>query len=125
MEENKDILLGKFIKTLSYKEQAYNLIKDAILFNKFRIGAIYSQESICNELGIKHQLIRPRTPRHNGKVEKSHRNDNKRFYNNLSFYSYDDLIKQMKKYLYRSNRLPMQTLNWLSPIEKRKQLMEN
>ena len=58
-------------------------------------------------------------------MEKSHRNDNKRFYNNLSFYSYDDLIKQMKKYLYRSNRLPMQTLNWLSPIEKRKQLMEN
>ena len=59
------------------------------------------------------------------KWKKSHRNDNKRFYNNLSFYSYDDLIKQMKKYLYRSNRLPMQTLNWLSPIEKRKQLMEN
>ena len=58
-------------------------------------------------------------------MEKSHRNDNKRFYNNLSFYSYDDLIKQMKKYLYRSNSLPMQTLNWLSPIEKRKQLMEN
>lgn len=58
-------------------------------------------------------------------MEKSHRNYNKRFYNNLSFYSYDDLIKQMKKYLYRSNRLPMQTLNWLSPIEKRKQLMEN
>ena len=27
MEENKDTLLGKFIKTLSYKEQAYDLIK--------------------------------------------------------------------------------------------------
>ena len=58
MEENKDILLGKFIKTLSYKEQAYNLIKDAILFNKFRIGAIYSQESICNELGISRTPVR-------------------------------------------------------------------
>lgn len=30
----------------------------------------------------------------------------------------------MKKYLYKSNRLPMQTLNWLSPIEKRKELLE-
>ena len=58
MEENKDTLLGKFIKTLSYKEQAYNLIKDAILFNKFRIGAIYSQESICNELGISRTPVR-------------------------------------------------------------------
>ena len=58
MEENKDTLLGKFIKTLSYKEQAYDLIKDAILFNKFRIGAIYSQESICNELGISRTPVR-------------------------------------------------------------------
>ena len=58
MEENKDTLLGKFIKTLSYKEQAYDLIKDAILFNKFRIGAIHSQESICNELGISRTPVR-------------------------------------------------------------------
>ena len=30
--------------------------------------------------GIKHKLIRPFTPRHNGKVERSHRKDNERFY---------------------------------------------
>ena len=69
--------------------------------------------------GIEHKLIRPRTPRHNGKVERSHRNDNERFYSNLTFYSYDDLIIQMKRYLYKSNRLPMQVLGWLSPIEIR------
>ncbi len=78
---------------------------------------------LCQQLGITHQLIRPRTPRHNGKVERSHRNDNERFYRYLSFYSYDDLVKQMKHYLYKSNRLPMQVLGWLSPIEKRKQLL--
>ena len=38
--------------TPSFKEQAYALIKDAILFNRFRVGAIYSQEAICTELGI-------------------------------------------------------------------------
>ena len=43
--------------TPSFKEQAYALIKDAILFNRFRVGAIYSQEAICTELGIS------RTPR--------------------------------------------------------------
>ena len=42
-----------------------------------------------------------------------------RFYSNLTFYSYDDLIIQMKRYLYKSNRLPMQVLGWLSPIEIR------
>ncbi|MGN2341961.1 IS481 family transposase, partial [Streptococcus dysgalactiae] len=41
----------------------------------------------------------------------------------LTFYSYDDLIKQMKHYLYRSNRLPMQTLGWKSPIDIRKALL--
>lgn len=30
---------------------------------------------LCSELNIHHQKIRPRTPRHNGKVERSHRND--------------------------------------------------
>lgn len=77
----------------------------------------------CQTVGIHHQLIRPRTPRHNGKVERSHRNDNERFYRYLSFYSYDDLISQMKKYLYKSNRLPMQTLNWLRPIDIRNKLL--
>lgn len=84
---------------------------------------IHPFDILCNELGIKHQLIRPRTPRHNGKVERSHRNDNERFYKYLSFYSYDDLKVQMKRYLHKSNRLPMQTLNWLSPIEKRNLLL--
>ena len=86
---------------------------------------IHPFDLLCNQLDIKHQLIRPRTPWHNGKVERSHRNDNERFYKYLSFYSYDDLMNQMKKYLYRSNRLPMQTLGWLTPVEKRRELQRS
>ena len=67
---------------------------------------IHPLDILLNELEIKHQLIRPRTPRFNGKVEHSHRNDQNRFYNYLKFYSYDDLIKQMKNYLNRSNNIP-------------------
>ena len=70
-------------------------------------------------LNIQHKLIKPRTPRHNGKVERSHRNDQQRFYSYLKFYSYDDLLKQMKTYLKRSNNIPMQSLNWLTPLETR------
>lgn len=44
--------------TPSYKEQAYVLIKDAILFNRFRVGAVYSQENICKELGISRTPVR-------------------------------------------------------------------
>ena len=72
-----------------------------------------------NSLNIQHKLIKPRTPRHNGKVERSHRNDQQRFYSYLKFYSYDDLLKQMKSYLKRSNNIPMQSLNWLTPLEVR------
>ncbi|MCI6360349.1 MAG: integrase core domain-containing protein, partial [Eubacterium coprostanoligenes] len=77
---------------------------------------------LCNELHINHKLIRPRTPWHNGKVERSHRNDQERFYNYLSFYSYDDLIVQMKQYLKRSNNIPMSVLGWKSPLQKRAEL---
>ena len=84
---------------------------------------VHPFDIFCVENGIEHKLIRPRTPRHNGKVERSHRNDNERFYRYLKFYSYDDLIIQMKRYLYKSNRLPMQVLDWLTPIEMRKKIV--
>lgn len=86
---------------------------------------IHPFDVLCNSLNIEHKLIKPRTPRHNGKVERSHRNDQQRFYNFLSFYSYNDLIYQMKSYLKRSNNIPMQILGWISPIEKRNQLKSN
>ena len=85
---------------------------------------IHPLDALLNELNITHKLIRPRTPRHNGKVERSHRNDQQRFYSYLQFHSYDDLLKQMKAYLKRSNNIPMQSLNWLSPLEMRQKIIE-
>ena len=82
----------------------------------------HSFDIFCNQLEIQHKLIRPRTPWHNGKVERSHRNDQERFYNFLSFYSFEDLKVQMYRYMRRSNRIPMAVLGWISPIEKRSQL---
>ena len=81
---------------------------------------IHPFDIYCAERGITHKLIRPRTPRHNGKVERSHRNDNERFYSRMSFYNYEDLKTQMRRYLRRSNNLPMQTLGWMTPMERRK-----
>lgn len=36
---------------------------------------VHPLDILCNQLKISHKRIRPRTPRHNGKVERSHRND--------------------------------------------------
>lgn len=85
---------------------------------------IHPFDIFCSELNIVHKLIRPRTPWHNGKVERSHRNDQERFYNHLHFYSFNDLKEQMRRYLYRSNRIPMSVLGWKSPIEKRREIEE-
>lgn len=79
-------------------------------------------DELCKELNITHHLIKPRTPRHNGKVERSHRNDQKRFYSHLKFFDLEDLNLQMKAYLKRSNNIPSSSLGWLSPNEKREQL---
>ena len=74
-------------------------------------------EATAAQLGIRHKLIRPYTPRHNGKVERSHREDQKRFYSCHSFYSLDDFAKQLAVHNRRSNNFPMRPLDWCSPLE--------
>lgn len=72
--------------------------------------------------GIQHKLIRPFTPRHNGKVERSRRKDNERFYAPYSFYSFEAFSKQLKVHNHRDyNSFPMRPLNWRSP----KQFLED
>ncbi len=50
-----------------------------------RLSPIYKgkktmSEIKAEELGIEHKVIRVRTPRHNGKAERSYRKDQERFY---------------------------------------------
>lgn len=87
-----------------------------------KTARVHPFDLFCNSCHIKHQLIRPRTPWHNGKVERSHRNDQERFYNHLKFYSFEDLQVQLKRYLARSNKIPMAVLGWRSPSELHRQL---
>jgi len=71
----------------------------------------------AQNLGIRHKLIKPYTPRHNGKVERSHREDVKRLYSCHTFYSLADFDRQLAAYQSRSNNIPMRPLNWQSPKE--------
>lgn len=74
-------------------------------------------EEYLESNNIKHDLIRPFTPKHNGKVERSHRKDSERFYSNHRFYSLIDARKQLKVYNKEYNRFPMKPLGWKSPVE--------
>lgn len=75
-------------------------------------------EKKLEELGIRHKLIKPKTPRHNGKVERSHRKDQERFYYNKVFCSFEDFKNRLKYWEKVYNNFPMKPLNWLSPNEK-------
>ena len=66
---------------------------------------------------ISYDTIKPYTPKHNGKVERSHRKDNERFYSTHRFYSLEDANNQLKVYLKEYNNFPMQPLEWKSPNE--------
>lgn len=74
-------------------------------------------ESRLEALGIRHKLIRPYTPRHNGKVERSHREDQKRLYSKARFFSFSDFETQLRRHNQRSNNMPMRPLGFLSPVE--------
>ena len=72
-------------------------------------------DKVLNRLGIKHKLIPPRTPWHNGKVERSHRNDQRYFYDWETFRNVDELNEKLEKHLEWSNNKPMRTLGYKSP----------
>ena len=74
-------------------------------------------ESTLEDLGIKHKLIKPYTPKENGRVERSHRKDQERFYYKRVFYSLEDLRNQGKEWRKEYNNFPMRPLGWLSPRE--------
>jgi len=75
-------------------------------------------EKALEEGGIEHKLIKPKTPRHNGKVERSHRKDQERFYYNKVFSSFEDFKNRLKYWEREYNNFPMKPLKWLSPNEK-------
>ena len=82
-------------------------------------------ENVLQKHGIEHKLIRPFTPRHNGKVERSHRKDNEYFYATHKFYSFDDYKKQLKVHNYKYNKFPMRPLNWKAPADYIKAFLDD
>lgn len=85
--------------------------------NKGRENDLTRFEKRLALLGIRHKKIRPYTPRHNGKVERSHRKDNEYFYATHKFYSFGDFKEQLKRHNRRYNNFPMRPLGWVSPKE--------
>lgn len=94
-------------------------------------GKVHIADKVMNQLKIKHQLIRPYTPRHNGKVERSHRTDQERFYRYLEYSTFEELQEKMGEWLIRYNRTPSTVLRnrhgkrrMQTPLAKRAEYLE-
>ena len=83
--------------------------------NRFGCGRPTLFEARLKQCGITHKLIRPFTPRHNGKVERSHRKDNEYFYATHKFFSFEDFKRQLAVHSRNYNKFPMRPLKWKSP----------
>lgn len=74
-------------------------------------------EQALEDMDILYHRIRVATPRHNGKVERQHRTDEKRFYKKMRMYNLEDGKKQLKKYNLKSNNISKVCLNFRTPNE--------
>ena len=74
-------------------------------------------EQALLDMDILYKRIRIATPRHNGKVERMHRTDQMRFYDNLRMFNLEDGRRQLASYNKRSNGYIMTCLNMKSPNE--------
>lgn len=116
--ENSVIFLEMLIKAFPFKIQTIQTDNGTEFTYKY-----ISEDTECpfdialRKHGIQHKLIPPRTPWHNGKVERSHRNDQRYFYDWESFRSVQDLNKKLAEHLIWSNSKPMRTLGNKSPIQ--------
>ena len=82
-------------------------------------------DASLKQWGIRHKLTKPYTPRHNGKIERSHRKDNEYFYATHSFYSFEDFKQQLAVHNRNYNNFPMRPLNCKSPADYLKAFLIN
>jgi len=78
-------------------------------------------EQTLIDKGIFYKRIRIATPRHNGKVERMHRTDQMRFYNDLRMFSLKDGRTQLTAYNKKSNNIIMTVLDMKSPNQTLKE----
>ena len=78
---------------------------------------LHALDRFCAEHGIIHYLIDPGKPAQNGTVERSHREDQEKFYEQNTFKNFRDLQKKLRKWNMYYNDLEHCGLNGKSPNE--------
>jgi len=78
---------------------------------------LHAFDMCCAKYGITHYLIDPGKPAQNGTVERSHREDQEKFYERNIFKSINDLQRKIKVWNTEYNNLEHCSLNGKTPLE--------
>ncbi|MEK7106811.1 MAG: integrase core domain-containing protein [Patescibacteria group bacterium] len=81
------------------------------------VKSLHALDVACRERGIKHYLIDPGKPAQNGTVERSHREDQEKFYDETVFASAEDLRYRVRLWNMYYNDLEHCGLNGKTPNE--------
>lgn len=81
------------------------------------VKSLHALDVACRELGIKHYLIDPGKPAQNGTVERSHREDQEKLYDQTTFHSVEDLRYYIRLWNMYYNNLEHCGLGGKSPNE--------
>ena len=79
----------------------------------------------CDELGIRHHLLRPRHPQTNGKVERFFRTVDEECYHRIFFRNSQHRALALKNYVrYYNHDRPHFSLGGLTPVDRRRQYFQ-
>jgi transposase InsO family protein len=81
------------------------------------VKSLHALDAACQKHGIKHYLIDPGKPAQNGTVERSHREDQEKLYDEVSFISAEDLRYRIRLWNMYYNDLEHCGLNGKTPNE--------
>ena len=123
---NSRLFLKEVMARFGYRIQAVKTDNGFIFTNRYtgtykRLDlmpkGIHSFDQFCNGQGIIHYLIDPGKPAQNGTVERSHREDQEKFYEQNMFKDFNDLKRKLKRWNIYYNDLEHCGLNGKSPNE--------
>lgn len=118
--------LKEVMTNFNYKIQAIKTDNGSIFTNYYTsmtkrsdmtVKTIHALDIFCRENNITHYLIDPGKPAQNGCVERSHREDQEKFYEQNKFYSFNDLKKKIQIWNIKYNNLEHCGLNGKTPNE--------
>lgn len=123
--------LKELISIVDFKIQAIKTDNDSCFTNRYT-GYLKSSDPLnprlhpfdilCSQLGIEHYLIDPGKPQQNCFVERSHKTDQEKFYEENTFISFEDLKSKLRLWNMDYNNTKHCSLNGKTPNQMLKLL---